>query len=211
MRCDRTAEFPAFPVPNGQQTDIAEHRGEPPLDHTGSGMAFLAPGGDNRKLSRDDRVIDRHHLGEGEGRAEDLDPSVERLSPPLPGFLDADAVLQRTEHRLDGPAQCVGVDDVPRGHGDLGGDEQTRRLRQAVFILQPDPDGADRPAAEEFRQHDGGVIADDLTLTIEEQEGAGLLQRGDGLFGHLSRHTWGYARAGRRGALAGAGRERGPS
>src|SRR3954451_22882233 len=31
MRCDRTAEFPAFPVPNGQQTDIAEHRGEPPL------------------------------------------------------------------------------------------------------------------------------------------------------------------------------------
>src|SRR3712207_8486131 len=52
-------------------------------------------------------VIDRHHLGEGEGRAEDLDPSVERLSPPLPGFLDADAVLQRTEHRLDGPAQCV--------------------------------------------------------------------------------------------------------
>ena len=65
----------------------------PPPDHTGSGMAFLAPGGDNRKLSRDDRVIDRHHLGEGEGRAEDLDPSVERLSPPLPGFLDAAAVL----------------------------------------------------------------------------------------------------------------------
>src|SRR5215213_4713180 len=45
MRCDRTAEFPAFPVPNGQQTDIAEHRGKPPLDHTGSGMAFLAPDG----------------------------------------------------------------------------------------------------------------------------------------------------------------------
>ena len=81
MRCDRTAEFPAFPVPNGQHTDIAEHRGEPPLDHTGSGMAFLAPGGDKRKLSRADRVIDRHHLGEGEGRAEDLHPSVERLSP----------------------------------------------------------------------------------------------------------------------------------
>src|SRR3954464_7168071 len=96
MRCDRTAEFPAFPVPNGQQTDIAEHRGEPPFDHTGSGMALLAPGGDNRKLSRADRVIDRHHLGEGEGRAEDLDPSVERLSPPLLGFLDPDAVLQRT-------------------------------------------------------------------------------------------------------------------
>ena len=93
MRCDRTAEFPAFPVPNGQQTDIAEHRGEPPLDHTRSGMAFLAPGGDNRKLSRDERVIDRHHLGEGEGRTEDLDPSVERLSPSLPGFLDAAAVL----------------------------------------------------------------------------------------------------------------------
>jgi hypothetical protein len=80
-------------TPNGQQTDIPEHRGEPPPDYTGSGMAFLAPGGDNRKLSRDDRVIDRHHLGEGEGRAEDLDPSVERLSPPLPGFLDAAAVL----------------------------------------------------------------------------------------------------------------------
>src|SRR4051812_46088445 len=55
----------------------------------------------------------------------------------------------------------------------------------SVFILQPDPDGTDRPAAEEFRQHNGGAIADDLTLTIEEQEGAGLLQRGDGLFGHL--------------------------
>src|SRR4051812_13260102 len=204
MRCDRTAEFPPFPVPNDQQTDIAEHRGEPPLDHTGSGMAFLAPGGDNRKLSRDDRVIDRHHLGEGEGRAEDLDPSVERLSPPLPGFLDADAVLQRTEHRLDGPAQCVGLDDFPCGHGDLGGDEQTRRLRQAVFILQPDPDGADRPAAEEFRQHDGGVIADDLSLTIEEQEGAGLLQRGDGLFGHLRAILGGTP------ALADVARWRGP-
>src|SRR3954469_3012142 len=185
MRWDRTAEFPAFPVPNGQQTDIAEHRGEPPPDHTGGGMAYLAPGGDNRKLSRNDRVVDRHHLGKGEGRAEDLDPSVERLSPPLPGFLDAAAVLQRTEHRLDGPAQRIGVDDFPRGHGDLGGDEQTRRLGQAVFILQLDPDGADRPTAEEFRQHNGGVIADDLTLTVEEQEGAGLLQRGDGLFGHL--------------------------
>src|SRR3954465_12927408 len=145
MRCDWTAEFPAFAVPNGQHTDIAEHRGEPPLDHTGSGMAFLAPGGDKRKLSRNDRVVDRHHLGEGEGRAEDLHPSVERLSPPLPGFLDADAVLQRTEHRLDGPAQRVGVNDFPRGHSDLGGDEQTWRLWQAVFILQPDPDGADRP------------------------------------------------------------------
>ena len=105
MRFDRTAEFPAFPVPNDQQTDIAEHRGEPPLDHTGRGMTFLAPGGDHCKLSRAERVIDRHHLGEGEGRTEDLHPSVERLSPPLPSFLDADAVLQRTEHRLDGPAQ----------------------------------------------------------------------------------------------------------
>src|SRR4051794_29808974 len=56
MRCDWTAEFPAFSVPNGQHTDIAEHRGEPPLDHTGSGMAFLAPGGDKRKLSRAERV-----------------------------------------------------------------------------------------------------------------------------------------------------------
>src|SRR3954453_20662807 len=204
MRCDRTAEFPAFSVPNGQYTDIAEHRGEPPLDHTGRGMAFLAPGGDKRKLSRDDRVVDRHHLGEGEGRAEDLHPSVERLSPPLPGFLDADAVLQRTEHRLDGPAQRVSVDDVPRGHGDLGGDEQTWRLRQAIFILQPDPDGADRPAAEEFRQHDGGAIADDLTLTIEEQEGAGLLQRGDGLFGHFRAILGGTP------ALADVARWRGP-
>src|SRR4051795_13721154 len=203
-RCDRTAEFPAFPVPNGQHTEIAEHRGEPPFDHTGSGMGFLAPGGDKRKLSRADRVIDRHHLGEGEGRAEDLHPPVERLSPPLPGFLDADAVLQRTEHRLDGPAQCVGVDDFPRGHGDLGGDEQTWRLRQAVFILQPDPDGADRPATEEFRQHDGGAIADDLTLTIEEQKGAGLLQRGDGLFGHLCAILGGTP------ALADVARWRGP-
>src|SRR4051795_3912687 len=204
MRCDRTAEFPAFRVPSGQQTDIAEHRGEPPLDHTGSGMAFLAPGGDKRKLSRDDRVIDRHHLGEGEGRAEDLHPSVERLSPPLPGFLDADAVLQRTEHRLDGPAQRISVDDVPRGHSDLGGDEQTGRLWQAVFVLQPDPDGADRPAAEEFRQHDGGAIAHDLSLTIEEQEGAGLLQRGDGLFGHLRAILGGTP------ALADVARWRGP-
>src|ERR1044072_6566069 len=72
MRCDRTAEFLAFPVPDDQRTDMAEHRGEPPPDHTGSGMGFLAPGGDNRKLSRADRVIDRHHLGEGAGRAEDL-------------------------------------------------------------------------------------------------------------------------------------------
>src|ERR1700751_2110978 len=190
MRCNWTAEFPAFPVPDGQQTDIAENRGEPPLDHTGSGMTFLAPGSDNRELPRAGRVIDRHHLGEGKGRAEDLDPSVERLSPPLPGFLDADAVLQRTEHRLDGPAQRVGVDDFARGHGDLGGDEQTRRLRQAVFILQPDPDGADRPAAEAFGQHDGGAIADDLSLTMEEHEGAGLLQRGDGLFGHLLLAGW---------------------
>src|SRR5215208_6617005 len=92
----------------------------------------------------------REPWGEGEGRAEDLDPSVERLSPPLPGFLDADAVLQRTEHRLDGPAQCVSVDDFPRGHGDLGGDEQTWRLRQAVFILQPDPDSADRRPPRNF-------------------------------------------------------------
>ena len=81
--------------------------------------------------------------------------------------------------------------------------EMSRRgaFGQAVFILQPDPDGADRPAAEEFRQHDGGVIADDLTLTIEEQEGAGLLQRGDGLFGHLrailgGRPRWPTWRAG---------------
>src|SRR5690242_8024590 len=90
MRCARTTEFTAFAVPTGQHTDIAEHHGERPSDHTGSGMAFLAPGGGNRKLSRDDRVIDCRHLGEGKGRAEELHPSVERLSPPLPCFFDAD-------------------------------------------------------------------------------------------------------------------------
>ena len=48
------------------------------------------------------------------------------------------------------------------------------------------------------------MIADDLTLTIEEQEGAGLLQRGDGLFGHRRAILGGTP------ALADVARWRGP-
>src|SRR5579863_7205440 len=66
------------------------------------------------------------------------------------------------------------------------------------------PELVEGPAAEEFGQHDGGAIADDPSLTVEEHEGAGLRQRGDGRFGHLR------SIPGRTSALAGAARRRGP-
>src|SRR3712207_8498250 len=40
MRCDRTAEFPAFPVPNGQQTDIAEDRKSTRLNYSHANISY---------------------------------------------------------------------------------------------------------------------------------------------------------------------------
>src|SRR3954463_11618435 len=85
--------------------------------------------------------------------------------------------------------------------GAFGRPFSSSRRIQTAWTARPPRNFASTTAV---RQHDGGAIADDLTLTIEEQEGAGLRQRGDGLFGHLRAILGGTP------ALADVARWRGP-
>ena len=73
-------EFPLLPIPKRVDADIAEKDCDPSFDHSGGWMALAAPGCDDGELKGDVRIMNGQHLGESEGGAENVDPTVKGLA-----------------------------------------------------------------------------------------------------------------------------------